>query len=551
MSAPILPDDPLLRAMAPRRAVGEFLAQDLSAFCKGAWPIIDCAELAWNWHHGLMCEYLMLARQRQIKRLAIAVPPRSLKSKIVSCLFPAWCWTVAPHESFLCASWSSSFSTELSIIRRSLLTSRWYSNLWPGVVQLRPDANRVDDYSNLAHGRMIATGMDNVVGRGADYIIVDDPMTPREAYSELERASAIRAFTGGLRSRLNDPQNGVIVVIQQRLHRGDLIGMLKESPEAGDWTFLSLPMVAPTDQTITFPVSGLVKQRAKGELLQATRWSQQWCEREAESDPYVWAAQYQQCPTDPANSILRPEHFKYWVHRGTEAKPEGALLLPDNFDKVIIAGDLAFTSSEASDRVCLGVWGQKGAFKYLLDFVWRRLDFTETVDAIRDLVQRFPDYHKIYVEKAANAAAVISELENEIPGIEGVRPSGSKIARYHAVSGHLARGEVVLPHPTYENRTREFVDECALAGIGGRFDDAADMTALAVSQMAVPHRPERRFWADRVDRFRAQREYIDGTAGQYIYIDDTDEFPNGELPVKDPVDIYLDEILGNSSDDDQ
>jgi predicted phage terminase large subunit-like protein len=509
---PPTPDnlEQIRRGLGSRRALAPYLAEDFSAFCQRAWHVIDGSKLNWNWHHQLICEYLTLARRRTIKRLAISMPPRALKSRLVSCFFPAWVWTTAPHQSFLCASFSLELSTELSIVRRSLLESDWYSALFPGVVQLRPDANRVDDYTNSTYGRMIATGMNNVVGRGANYAIIDDPLTPKQAHSEIERASTIRAYHSGLRSRLNDPENDVIIVIQQRLHRGDLIGTIQDSPEASDWTFLSLPMVATEDQTITFPMSGKVMHRAKGDLLQPERWSRQWCEREAEGDPHVWSAQYLQSPCDPSHSILKSEWFKYWIHPGMLEKPEGALLLPETFDEVVIAGDLAFTATQNSDRVCIGAWGHKGNFKYLLDLAWARMDFTETVKAIRDLVRRHPNYSKIYIEKAANGAALISALENEVPGIAGVPASGSKVARYHAVSGQLSRGEVVVPHPTLCARTREFVSECAHAGIGGRFDDAADMMALALAQMAASAGYGPVIVIDRANRFQQVRDYLDG-----------------------------------------
>jgi hypothetical protein len=144
----------LLRAVGSRRALAPYLASDFSAFCQRAWRVVDGSQLSWNWHHQLICEYLTLAHQRKIKRLAISVPPRSAKSRLISCLFPAWCWITSPHESFLCASYGASLSCELSVIRRSLLESRWYQCLWPDVVQLRADSNRVDDYTNSAHGRV-------------------------------------------------------------------------------------------------------------------------------------------------------------------------------------------------------------------------------------------------------------------------------------------------------------------------------------------------------------------------------------------------------------
>jgi predicted phage terminase large subunit-like protein len=138
------------------------------------------------------------------------------------------------------------------------------------------------------------------------------------------------------------------------------------------------------------------------------------------------------------------------------------------------------------------------------------MNFLETLEAIRALIYEFPQYRKIFIEKAANGAAVINALENEIAGIIGVPPSGSKVARYHAISGQLARGEVALPHPNVYGRTNEFVSECAHAGIGGRFDDTADMMALALPQMTASSGGGAVFVIDRHNRYQRYRDYIDG-----------------------------------------
>ena len=361
---------------------------------------------------------------------------------------------------------------------------------------------------------MLATGMSNVVGHGCNVLVVDDPLTPHQAYSELERASAIRAFNSGLRSRLNDPGNDVIVVIQQRLHRGDLIGTLQESAEAGDWTFVSLPMVESEDREIVFPVSGHTILRRKGDLLHPARWSDKWCERESEAvGPYVWSSQYLQNPSDPSQSILKPEFWRYWTYAGALDKAESVLVLPNEFDSIVIAGDLAFTKSNTSDRVALGVFGRHKGITYLLQLEWGRLDFGETVEALRRLVREYPGYSRIVIEKAANAAALLSSLQSEIPGITLVPPQGSKQARYHGISAICARGEVVLPHPSIHRQSADLVSELEHAGVGGGHDDAADCLALGVSTiaaMAGGYGPVI-VAGERGDGIRALRDYLSGT----------------------------------------
>ena len=84
----------------------------------------------------------------------------------------------------------------------------------------------------------MATSVGGVLtGRGADLIIIDDPLKPSDAMSESRRTAANEWFDGTLYSRLNDKVRGAIVIIMQRLHEDDLVGhVLKQ--EGWDIAFL-------------------------------------------------------------------------------------------------------------------------------------------------------------------------------------------------------------------------------------------------------------------------------------------------------------------------
>jgi hypothetical protein len=60
--------------------------------------------------------------------------------------------------------------------------------------------------------------------RGADIIIIDDPLKPEEAMSESQRRAVNQWYDDTLFSRLNDKQWGCIILIMQRLHEDDLVG---------------------------------------------------------------------------------------------------------------------------------------------------------------------------------------------------------------------------------------------------------------------------------------------------------------------------------------
>jgi predicted phage terminase large subunit-like protein len=150
---------------------------------------------------------------------------------------------------------------------------------------------------------------------------------------------------------------------------------------------------------------------------------------------------------------------------------------------------MTFKDVKTSDFVCGGVWGRKGAIKYLMpDIVWDRLDFVATKKAVLSLSARWPDARAKWIEDKANGPAIIAELQTEISGLIPVQPIGSKEARLHAAAPDVEAGNVVLPHPSIAPWVRRFIDECAAACCGGQHDDAADMMSQGDQQAAQEQR---------------------------------------------------------------
>src|SRR6201981_1853899 len=84
-----------------------------------------------------------------------------------------------------------------------------------------------------------------LTGRGADIILIDDPLKPEEALSDAQRQAANEWFSHTLYSRLNDKRNGATVIIMQRLHEDDLMGHVLGEEE---WEIIRFPAIADTDE---------------------------------------------------------------------------------------------------------------------------------------------------------------------------------------------------------------------------------------------------------------------------------------------------------------
>ena len=177
-----------------------------------------------------------------IKRLLINLPPRHMKSLMVSVLWPAWTWGPCnrPDARFVFASYALSLSMRDSVKCRRVLASRWYRNAWGDRFALTGDQNTKTRFENDKRGYRMATSVDGALtGEGGDVIVVDDPHDVREVESDTVRESTLTSWDEAMSTRLNDPRTGAYVVIMQRMHERDLTGHILS--RGHDWTHLCLP----------------------------------------------------------------------------------------------------------------------------------------------------------------------------------------------------------------------------------------------------------------------------------------------------------------------
>src|SRR6516162_3065539 len=145
-----------------------------------------------NWHVEVMTGKLAAVREGRIRRLMICVPPRHLKSHVASISFPAWCLGHDPSAQLLCACYAQDLADKLSRDCRRIVASDWYRKLFP-TTRLSPQRQAVPEFETTVQGFRIATSVGGVLtGRGADFIIIDDPLKPEEALSQAQRQGGQR-----------------------------------------------------------------------------------------------------------------------------------------------------------------------------------------------------------------------------------------------------------------------------------------------------------------------------------------------------------------------
>src|SRR5258708_37063443 len=139
-----------------------------------------------GWHIEIIAAKLTAVRDGSIRRLVVNLPPRHLKSLLASIAFPAWCLGHDPSAQILCVSYAQDLADKLSRDCRHIVASDWYRRIFPTLLSPRHQA--VPEFETTPPGSRLATSVDGVLtGRGADLIVIHDPLQPVEALSPARR----------------------------------------------------------------------------------------------------------------------------------------------------------------------------------------------------------------------------------------------------------------------------------------------------------------------------------------------------------------------------
>ena len=203
---------------------GVLLRHDFASFAARCFHDLNPQTcLAVNWHLEVIAAKLTAVREGKIRRLIINMPPRHLKSLMASIAFPAWCLGHDPSAQILCVSYAQDLADKLARDCRGIMMSPWYRQLFS--TRLAPQRQAVQEFITTRQGYRLATSTGGVLtGRGADIILIDDPLKPDEALSDTQRQGCNEWYDHTLYSRRNNKQHGAIVIIMQRLHEDDLVG---------------------------------------------------------------------------------------------------------------------------------------------------------------------------------------------------------------------------------------------------------------------------------------------------------------------------------------
>lgn len=380
-----------------------------------------------NWHIDAITEALKnIEKYNKPNRLIINIPPRHLKSTIISVSWPAWLLGQDPKKQIICCSYSQKLSLKLSQDTKIILDSSWYKNTFKDT-KISFGENEKHKFTTTERGFRLATSVgSSLIGEGGDVLIVDDPITPLQANSPTFRNKVNDWFCNTFSTRLNNQKTGVIVVVMQRLAENDLTGYLHQ---LNGWEVLSLPIISDKNRQIS--IGNFSKDFKKDEILAPALFSEQQIInlRQTLGD-HAFSAQYLQNPLPTSSALIKTEDIK-GIPLGKI--PQGA---------IVQSWDTASTNSQNSDySVCL-TWLYSNNTHYLIDVYRKKTTYPQLKVALVEMAQKHSP-ELILIENKASGIALIQEYSCILP-IKKITPTADKLTRFLGVINQFEQNNVFI-----------------------------------------------------------------------------------------------------------
>lgn len=409
-------------------------------------------------------------------RLILSVPPRHGKSELISKYLPAWFVGTHPGRRVILASYQADFAASWGRKARTLL-DEWGADLFG--VRVSRDSSAADrwDIEGQGGGMQTAGVGGSITGKGADLLIIDDPVKNyEEAHSERMRESVWDWFTSTAYTRL-EPR-ATVIVIMTRWHEDDLVGRLKDRLAHEGWTDILFPALAGEADALS---------RKPGEALWPERFDVPRLLKIKETlGSYQWSALYQQTPRPEDGGLFRRE----WLSRFVDAVPTHA--------KRVRGWDKASTEGGGDYSAGVLIGDDAGVF-YIEDVVrgqWssgqRNAVILQTAELDQQRVGK--RNYAVWVEREGGSGGKESaEISlKELAGFDAHADlvTGDKEARARAFAAQCEAGNVRLVRGAWNQR---YIDE--LCGFpSGTHDDQVDASSLAFNKLILARKRPLRFY---------------------------------------------------------
>lgn len=366
-------------------------------------------------------------------RLIVSVTVRAGKSVLGSRYTPAWYLGNNPDRNVILAGHEATFAAEHGGFARDLLTE-WGPSVFGVTVNPRSRSRSrwtIAGAGGKPRGGMLTLGVGgSPIGRGADLMIVDDPIKNWEVALNDDRRRAINEtwWQGVMESRIEP--GGSVIVICSRWHEDDLSGWLLRHYPA-QWDELHIPALAEDGDDAL--------GRAPGESFWPRRWPKARLEERRErtggANGMVWLAQYMNRPTAPGGKIFPVGKLRF-VRRPT-----------DTVVRWCRGWDLAATDDETADYSATVLLGQYANGRWLIAHAWRdRLEAHQR--NAKMVAQRERDGTRVQIELPQDPAQAGKDQAQQLVAMLAPSPvfakiqSGSKVTRALGLAAQVQAGNV-------------------------------------------------------------------------------------------------------------
>lgn len=435
----------------------------LSKYVRLAFPHIDPNDYVHNWHIDAGCEHLEALIKRDIRKLLILWPPGTMKSLLVSTLFPSWIWTFNPGFKSIFASYAQTLSEKNARLHRNLVQSDWWQERWGYQCQITKESSqKVREFSNNKMGFRFSTSVGGVLtGNHANLLAGDDLIKAQGAdetkFSTHDIDVANDFWFNVMPSRQSNPKETLKLLIMQRLAHNDPAG---KCMEMGGYVVLCMPMehskkrvfIKGTDLAKAPNPLGYKDPRKKeGELLFPKRYGPDEIKELKDSLRGKYEIQFNQNPTPPGGNLFKQKWFKYW---GTDESRWRSI---PSVDQMIIhqSWDMTFKDGENSDFVSGLVYGYVQGDHLLLDRFYAQVDYVDAEKAVLMMMAKWNTTHGVLIEDKANGSAIMSRLKH-IPNLISIQPSGGKFSRAYSATAPYDGGKIYHPNPRLYPWVREY-----------------------------------------------------------------------------------------------
>lgn len=360
-------------------------------------------------------------------------------TEIVVKMFIAWGLALNKRAKFIHLSSSSDLALDNSAMAKEYIQSEHFQKLWP--MELKIDQQSKSKWFNKDGGGCYATSIGGqIIGFGAGIrtsrkeievenkfkafggaILIDDPNKPEDSLSDTKREGVNRTYNSTVKTRVNNPSETPIILIQQRLHERDLSGFLLDKGSGEKWFHLSLPVLDEDNNPLCEEIHN-IKQ----------------IEQMRKADRYTFAGQYMQLPSPDEGGIFLRDWFK---------KINKAEMPPINSWQLFIDG--AYTKNTNNDPTGLMVCAKEGNNLYILSFISKYLEMPELLKYIPQYINSLGVYiDSILIEPKASGLSMAQLLRNQtdynVIELRGNILRESKIERASKASPYAESGKVHL-----------------------------------------------------------------------------------------------------------